>query len=59
MIGRALGKSPRIEALPDQPGDVHQTFAAIDRAAQDLGYAPRTTIEDGLSRYIAWYRSQL
>jgi UDP-glucuronate 4-epimerase len=57
LIGRALGKAPRIEVLPEQPGDVHQTFASIDRAAHELGYAPKTTIEDGLSRYIAWYRS--
>ena len=57
-IGRALGKTPRIEVLPEQPGDVRQTFAAIDRAGEELGYAPRTKIEDGLSRYIAWYRGQ-
>jgi UDP-glucuronate 4-epimerase len=57
-IGRALGKAPRIEVLPEQPGDVRQTFAAIERASEELGYAPRTTFEDGLSRYIAWYRAQ-
>ncbi len=57
-IGRALGKTPRIEVLPEQPGDVRQTFAAIERASGELGYAPRTTFEDGLSRYIAWYRAQ-
>jgi UDP-glucuronate 4-epimerase len=58
LIGRALGKAPRIEVLPEQPGDVHQTFASIDRAAEELGYAPKTTIEEGVRQYIAWYRSQ-
>ncbi len=57
-IGRALGKTPRVEMLPEQPGDVRQTFAAIDRAAEELGYAPRTAFEDGLFQYIAWYRRQ-
>ena len=42
---------------PDQPGDVRQTFAAIDRAAAELGYAPETPFADGLRQYIAWYRS--
>ncbi len=57
LIGRALGKPARIEVLPEQPGDVHQTFASIDRAAKELGYAPSTSIEEGLNRYVAWYRS--
>jgi UDP-glucuronate 4-epimerase len=57
-IGRALGKAPEIEVLPEQPGDVRQTFAAIDHAARELGYAPKTTFEEGLSRYVAWYRAQ-
>jgi UDP-glucuronate 4-epimerase len=57
-IGRALGKSPRIEVLPEQPGDVRQTFAAIERASGELGFAPRTTLEEGLSQYVAWYRGQ-
>jgi UDP-glucuronate 4-epimerase len=57
LIARALGKPANIQALPEQPGDVRQTFAAIDRAAEELGYAPRTALPDGLDRYIAWYRS--
>ncbi len=57
LIARALGTTAHIEALPEQPGDVPQTFAAIDRAADELGYAPKTAFPDGLRRYIAWYRS--
>ncbi len=57
LIARALGTTAHIEALPEQPGDVRQTFAAIDRAADELGYAPKTAFPDGLRRYIAWYRS--
>ncbi len=57
QIARAVGKQPCIERLPEQPGDVRQTFAAIDHAAVELGYAPQTTIALGLRRYVDWYRS--
>ena len=58
LISQVLGKPAHIEMMPDQPGDVHQTFAAIDRAANELGYAPNTRFVDGLRRYIDWYRSK-
>ncbi len=56
-IAAALGKEPEVRRLPEQPGDVRQTYADISRAAAELGYAPRTPIAEGLARYIAWYRS--
>jgi UDP-glucuronate 4-epimerase len=56
-IGAALGKTPRIQRLPEQPGDVRQTYAAIDRASADLGYRPKTAFADGLAQYVAWYRA--
>jgi UDP-glucuronate 4-epimerase len=56
-IGAALGKIPRIQRLPEQPGDVRQTYASIDRAAADLGYSPKTPFADGLAMYVAWYRA--
>jgi UDP-glucuronate 4-epimerase len=54
-IGESLGKSPRIEVLPEQPGDVRLTYADISRAAADLGYAPRTPFREGIKRFVAWY----
>jgi UDP-glucuronate 4-epimerase len=56
-IASALGKTPVIEHLPQQPGDVRQTYADISRAVNELGYSPKTSISEGLARYIAWYRS--
>jgi UDP-glucuronate 4-epimerase len=56
-IARLLGKPAHIETLPDQPGDVRQTFAAIERATTELGYRPMTPFTDGLRQYIDWYRS--
>jgi len=57
-IAQALGKPAVIQSLPEQPGDVRQTFAAIDRATAELGYQPNTPFREGLGRYVAWYRSQ-
>ncbi len=56
-IGSALGKTPAIQYLPEQPGDVRQTYADVSRAANELGYRSNTPISEGLGRYIAWYRS--
>lgn len=56
-IGAALGKRPIVRRLPEQPGDVRQTYADIGRAAAELGYAPTTLLADGLARYVEWYRA--
>jgi UDP-glucuronate 4-epimerase len=56
-IAEALEKPALINALPEQAGDVRQTYAAIDRARDELGYRPQTAFREGLRRYIAWYRS--
>ena len=53
----SLGKPAVIESLPEQPGDVRQTYAAIDRARRELGYEPTTPFREGIRRYVAWYRS--
>ncbi len=55
-IGTALGKEPRIQQLPEQPGDVRQTYACIERASAELGYNPKTPFTDGLAEYVAWYK---
>ena len=56
-LGAALGKTPLIDYLPEQPGDVRQTYADISRASAELGYAPRTSLREGLARFVAWHRS--
>jgi UDP-glucuronate 4-epimerase len=57
-IGGALGKTPRIQRLPAQPGDVERTFADIGLAARELGYRPRTDFRTGLGRFVEWLRRQ-
>jgi UDP-glucuronate 4-epimerase len=56
-IGRALGKEPVIDRLPEQPGDVRQTFADISLARAELGYDPATPFAEGVARFVAWFRS--
>jgi UDP-glucuronate 4-epimerase len=56
-IEKALGKKAIKEYVPAQPGDVERTYADITKAARELGYKPRTTIEEGLARFVEWLRS--
>ncbi|MEO8504627.1 MAG: NAD-dependent epimerase/dehydratase family protein [Acidobacteriota bacterium] len=55
-IGEDLGVEPRIEFLPDQPGDVPITYANVSKAKRVLGYAPKVHIRDGVRRFVSWYR---
>jgi UDP-glucuronate 4-epimerase len=55
-IQRCVGRSARIRWLPEQPGDMRVTCADISRSQAELGYQPRVPIEEGLERFIRWYR---
>jgi len=50
----ALGRVARLDWLPEQPGDVPQTWADIEKARVLLGYEPRTTFADGIHRFADW-----
>lgn len=52
-----LGVRARIHHLPDQPGDVPQTWANIDKARRLLGYRPQTRLQQGLERFAQWLES--
>lgn len=56
-LGQALGKPVQINHLPEQPGDVRQTHADITLAQAELGYEPKTTLREGLDRFVEWFRS--
>ena len=53
-IAGAMGISPEIEQLPEQPGDVERTCADISKAGTLLGWKPETPIEEGLQRFSEW-----
>lgn len=52
----ALGVRAIVDRQPEQPGDVPQTWANIDKARARLGYNPKTTFAEGASRFAAWLR---
>jgi len=55
LIETALGREAKIDWQPNQPGDVPITYADIDAAKRDLGYAPATPIASGIPRSVEWY----
>jgi UDP-glucuronate 4-epimerase len=57
-IGAALGKDPRIVVSAEIRGDVQHTLASVGRAQGELGYAPKVALDEGLARFVAWYRAQ-
>ena len=56
-IENKLGKKAIINLLPMQPGDVRATAADVSRLATDTGFRPNTTVEDGVAKFVDWYRS--
>ncbi len=58
MLAGELAVEPRIDYLPEQPGDVPITYADVGKARRLLGYSPRVPIREGLKRFVAWYREQ-
>lgn len=55
-IEKACGRKAQLNMLPMQDGDVHETYADIDAIAQELGYAPKTSIRTGVGNFVSWYR---
>ncbi len=58
ILERALEREARKEFLPMQPGDVVATYADTEALRRDVGFAPGTSLEDGLGRWVQWYRSK-
>ena len=57
VLESACGREAIKEYAAMQPGDVKATYADIEDSRNDLGFEPRTTIEEGLPRFVDWYRS--
>ena len=57
LLEQALGQPARIEERPAQPGDVPITCANIDKARRLLGYHPKTQIEAGIEKFVAWFKA--
>lgn len=55
-LEKCLGQTAEKNFMPMQPGDVPATFADVDDLIQDVGFKPATPIEDGVARFVEWYR---
>ncbi len=55
-IEKSLGKKAKKNFMDIQPGDVPATYANVDDLIKDVGFKPDTTIEDGIERFVKWYR---
>jgi len=56
LLERALGRAAVVRDAPRPAVDVEETFASIDAIAALTGFAPRTTLEEGVPRFAAWFR---
>lgn len=55
-LEKCLGRTAEKNMLPIQPGDVPETYADVDDLVRDVGFKPGTPIEEGISRFVEWYR---
>ena len=56
-LERVLGKKAIRDYLPEQPGDVPQTWASLEHVRSELGYEPKTGFEQGIEKFYDWYRA--
>jgi nucleoside-diphosphate-sugar epimerase len=54
MIARVIGRQPIVEVDGAQPGDMRHTYADTSLARQDLGFAPRVGLPEGLAAEFTW-----
>ncbi|SKA03211.1 UDP-glucuronate 4-epimerase [Trichlorobacter thiogenes] len=57
LLEERLGKRAKINLLPLQSGDVLTTYADVDNLIQDIGFHPNTSIEDGIAKFVDWYKA--
>ena len=58
LLEGELGRKARIDRQPPQPGDVPRTYADVSKARRLLGYDPRTPIEEGIRRFVRWFKGE-
>ena len=56
-LEKSLGVTAKTTLMPIQPGDVAATFADIDALAREIDFRPTTSIEEGIERFVEWYRA--
>jgi len=57
LLEQSLGKKAKIDSQPMQPGDVTETYADISAIERDLGFTPKTSIDEGVPRFVEWFKA--
>jgi len=58
LIAKHAGRPANIDRKPLQPGDVEITYADIDHAREKVGYNPQFSMDEGIRRFVEWYKQQ-
>lgn len=56
LLEARLGRKAQKNMIDRQPGDVSETYADVDDLARDVGFRPETAVEEGVARFVAWYK---
>ena len=56
LLEQATGREATLDMRPMQPGDVKDTYADISAIERDHGFAPTTSIDEGIPRFVDWYK---
>ncbi|MEH7121590.1 NAD-dependent epimerase [Neobacillus vireti] len=56
VIEEKIGKKAKKEFLPMQPGDVHATYANVEDLEKEIGFKPKTSINEGIAKFVDWYK---
>ena len=56
ILEKEIGKEAKKVYLPMQPGDVYQTYADITDLTKETGFVPKTSLEEGLNKFVNWYK---
>jgi UDP-glucuronate 4-epimerase len=56
VLEQCLGRKAIVELLPMQPGDVRATIADVSDLEQAVDFRPRTAVEEGVAKFVAWYK---
>ena len=57
VLEKALAVTARIVEKPMQPGDMKETYASVEKAKRERGFTAQVGIEEGVQKFVAWYRS--
>jgi UDP-glucuronate 4-epimerase len=56
LLEKNIGKTAIKQLLPMQPGEVPVTYADISKSRKLLGFSPTTSLEEGIQKFLSWYR---